>query len=316
MLRPSDYRSPWYLPGADLQTIVPHLRRIEEVSYRRQRIELVDGDFVDVDWSEKGRDSLVIIAHGLEGHSRRPYILSTVRAFNAAGWDALAWNMRACSGEMNRNVGFYHAGLTQDLAAVLACAQSEGYRRIALVGFSLGGSLILKYLGECGVQAPDELCAAATFSVPCDLADSARALHRPRNAFYLQRFMRHLRDKVRQKARARPGLIDDSGLEGLRDLYAFDARFTAPMHGYASPEAYWDSNSCTPFLSSIRVPTLVVNARNDTFLGPACYPLELVSSLQSVSMEVPAEGGHIGFPLAGGACWMEERALRFIAEEA
>jgi len=88
------------------------------------------------------------------------------------------------------------------------------------------------------------------------------------------------------------------------------------MHGYASPEAYWDSNSCTPFLNSIRVPTLVVNARNDTFLGPACYPLELVSSLQSVSMEVPAEGGHIGFPLAGGACWMEERALRFIAEEA
>ena len=165
MLIESAYRSPWYLPGADLQTVIPHLRSIRDVTYKRQRVELNDGDFVDVDWSAEGRDRLAIIVHGLEGHADRPYMRSTVRAFNRAGWDALAWNMRACSGEVNRTAGFYHAGLSADLVAVLEHAmQVRAYEYIALAGFSLGGTLIL-HLGEQG-RACRFAWAAATFSVP------------------------------------------------------------------------------------------------------------------------------------------------------
>lgn len=309
----SSYRPPWYLLGADLQTVAPHLRRIDGVIYRRERVELDDGDFVDIDWSPVDRGRLVVVAHGMEGHSRRPYMLAMVRAFNAAGWDAVAWNMRACSGEPNRTAGFYHAGLTQDIAAVIAHVRASGrYERIALVGFSLGGNLILKYLGECGAGAPSELCAAATFSVPCDLVDGARAIHRWRNRLYLQRFMRRLHAKVRDKAAVRPGLIDAEGVEQLRDLYAFDGRYTAPIHGYASPEEYWRATSCLSYLSAIRLPALIANARNDTFLGEKCYPRDAVRSLKQVLLEMPECGGHVGFPQAGGRCWMEERALRFI----
>ncbi len=308
----SRYRSPWYLPGSDLQTIAPQLRAIEGVTYRRQRLELADGDFVDVDWSTVGSERLALIAHGMEGNSRRPYMLGMAQTFNRAGWDVLAWNMRACSGESNRLPSFYHAGMTSDLEAVLQCALATGlYVEIVLVGFSLGGNLILKYLGERGLGVPQELRAAVTFSVPCDLVASAAQIHRWRNRFYLLRFMRHLRAKIRVKAQMMPGLIDTEGLGDLNDLRDFDGRFTAPMHGYADAEEYWRLNSCLAFLAGITVPSLIVNAQNDSFLAGACYPREQVVNSQYVHLELPATGGHVGFPLGGGRCWMEERALEF-----
>jgi predicted alpha/beta-fold hydrolase len=311
VLLESSYRPPRYLLGADLQTISTRLRRMEAVAYRRERLELADGDFVDLDWSQQYSRRLVIIAHGMEGHSRRPYVLGMAHAFKNAGWDALAWNMRSCSGESNRLPGFYHAGMTADLAAIVdrVCASAQ-YDSIALVGFSLGGNLILKYLGEAGAGLAGEVKAAATFSVPCDLAQSAVEIHRWRNRFYLRRFMRHLRAKVKNKAAAMPGLIDASGIDDIKDLYAFDERYTAPMHGYASAEEYWRLNSCRRYLPSIRVPALIANAENDTFLGGACYPQG--GDLSHVYWEVPAEGGHVGFPLRHSRCWMEERAREFV----
>ncbi len=307
----SSYGPPWYLRGADLQTIAPQLRRRQSVVYHRERLELADGDFVDLDWSQRASRKLVIIAHGMEGHSRRPYMLGMVDAFNTAGWDALAWNMRACSGESNRLPGFYHAGLTADLAAIIdrLCTPTR-YDSIALVGFSLGGNLILKYLGEQGALLAGVVRGAATFSVPCDLLQSVAEIHRWRNRFYLRRFMRHLRAKVKNKAATRPGLIDARGVDEIKDLYAFDGRYTAPVHGYASAEEYWRFNSCLAYLPAIRVPVLIANAANDPFLAGACYPQGV--DLPYVSWEVPAAGGHVGFPLRRGCCWMEKRALEFI----
>lgn len=312
VMQASSYTPPWYLWGSDLQTIAPQLRRVQNAAYRRERLELQDGDFVDLDWSQQSARRLAIVAHGMEGHSRRPYMLNMVHAFNGAGWDALAWNMRACSGETNRVPGFYHAGLTADLAAVIehVCAL-DGYDAIVLVGFSLGGNLILKYLGEQGSVLPSAICGGITFSVPCDLAQSAVEIHRWRNRFYLWRFMRHLRAKVKNKAAALPGLIDASGIDEIADLYAFDGRYTAPVHGYTSAEEYWRLNSCRAFLPSIRVPALIANAANDSFLAGACYPQG--ADFPYVHWEVPAAGGHVGFPLRGGGSWMEQRALEFAA---
>jgi uncharacterized protein len=311
-MRPvSKYSPPWYLRGADLQTIAPQLRRLQSIAYRRERLELEDGDFIDLDWSQGAGSKLAIIAHGMEGHSRRPYMLGMAHAFNGAGWDALAWNMRACSGQSNRLPGFYHAGLTGDLAAIIerVCAL-ECYTSIALIGFSLGGNLILKYLGEQATALRGEICGGATFSVPCDLVQSAEEIHRWRNRFYLRRFMRHLRAKVRAKAAAMPGLIDATGVDQIKDLYAFDGRYTAPVHGYASAEEYWRLNSCLAYLPSIRVPVLIANAANDTFLAGACYPQG--ADFPYVQWDIPTAGGHVGFPLRHGGCWMEERALGFV----
>ena len=311
----SSYRPPWYLPGPDLQSIAPQIaRRLPPIIYRRQRITTADGDFLDLDWSEIGAQRLAIITHGMEGHSRRPYMLGMVAAFNRAGWDAMAWNMRGCSEDPNRTPGFYHAGLTEDLAAVVDAVRERRDCAIALVGFSLGGSLILKYLGEQGNRAP--ICAAVSFSVPFDLADSAAQLHRRRNAFYLRRFLRHFRAKVRAKAAAMPGAIDATGVERIRDLHTFDARYTIPLHGFDSVEEYWRVNSCVDYLPGVTIPALVVNGRNDTFLGPRCYPIAQVRDLPAVQLEMPKDGGHVGFPAGGGRCWSEDRAVEFAVTNA
>lgn len=311
IVEPSSYRPPWYLPGPDLQSIAPQvIRRLPPVDYRRQRIDTADGDFLDLDWSEIGGDKLAIVAHGLEGHSRRPYMLGMVGAFNRAGWDAMVWNMRGCSEEPNRTPGFYHGGLTDDLAAVVASALAyKAYAAIALIGFSMGGSLILKYLGERGQAAP--IAASVSFSVPFDLADCAGQLHRRRNTFYLHRFLRGFRIKIRAKAALMPDAISVEGLGEIRDLRDYDARYTVPIYGFASVEEYWRVNSCLDFLPGIAVPSLIVNGRNDPFLGAKCYPVDQIRGLEQVFLEMPQGGGHVGFPASGGRCWSEARAVDF-----
>lgn len=312
----SSYRSPWYLPGGDLQSIAPQVaRHLAQIDYRRERIDTSDGDFLDLDWREVGSDKLAIVAHGMEGHSRRPYMLGMVAAFNGAGWDALAWNMRGCSEEPNRTLGFYHAGLTGDLEAVIGSAlRHKTYGAMVLIGFSLGGSLILKYLGERGRDAPDPVVASVSFSVPFDLGDCVEQLDRWRNTFYLRRFMRGFRAKVWAKAAAMPGAVSTEGLDEIRDLHAYDERYTVPIHGFASAEEYWRQNSCLAFLPGIAVPSLVVNGRNDPFLGAKCYPVDQIRGLEQVFLEMPKGGGHVGFPAGGGRCWSEERALEFVGE--
>jgi len=170
------------------------LRKINGV-YEHERLELPDGDFLDLDWMGGNSAKLVIISHGLEGSSERHYSKGVAHYFHQRGWDALAWNCRGCSGEMNRLPRFYHHGATEDIAAVIEHAIQKKYSHIALVGFSLGGSMSLKYVGERKDQLPVQIKSIATFSVPCDLGSSARELDRPRNKFYLHRFLKKLEKK-------------------------------------------------------------------------------------------------------------------------
>jgi hypothetical protein len=313
----SSYRPPFLLHNGHLQTIVPTLfRRVEGVVYTRMRVATPDGDFLDLDTSSVGADRVVVVAHGLEGSSNRPYVLGMVKAFNRAGWDAIAWNFRGCGGEPNRRLRSYHSGASEDLEAVLNRVSSTGrYGCVGLVGFSMGGNIVLKYLGERGERVDSRIRAAAAFSVPCDLGTAALEMGRKVNALYMKRFLRMLHEKIRAKMELFPGRIDDHGYERIRTFREFDERYTAPLCGFESAEDYWARASSKPFLSAIRVPSLLVNALDDPFLPPSCYPLAEAASSRFLFLETPQTGGHVGFVSFPNhaAFWAETRAVEFLA---
>jgi uncharacterized protein len=314
----SSYRAPIFLCNGHLLTVYPNLaRRVFDVRYQRRRIPTPDGDFLDLDQSSIGSDRVVIIAHGLEGNSSRPYILGMVRAFNRGGWDAVAWNFRGCSGEPNRTLRFYHSGDTPDLHTVLSHVMAlEAYRCISLVGFSLGGNIVLKYLGEQRESIAPEVCAAVAFSVPCDLRSGAQKMALPVNAFYMRRFLSMLHEKVRAKMELFPGRLDDEGFARMTTFKEFDERYTAALHGFADAEDYWRKASSKPLLKDIRIPTLLVNARDDPFLAALCYPREEARQNPCLFLETPVHGGHVGFVSFStrGEYWSEARAREFIAD--
>ena len=304
---------PLYLFNGHLETIVPSMFRKVEGSYVRERLELTDGDFLDLDWMQGHSNKLIIISHGLEGSSERHYSKGAAHYFYERGWDALAWNCRGCSGEMNRLPRFYHHGATEDLAAVIDHAVQKKYSHIALVGFSMGGSMSLKYLGERKGQFPAEIKATVAFSVPCDLGDSARELDKPNKKFYLNRFLKKLEKKIRSKSTRYPELISVEGIEKINSFRMFDNRYTAPLHGFADADDFYQKASSRQYLSTIQIPTLIVNALNDPFLPESCYPFDIARTHEHLHLETPERGGHVGFSLAGKKeSWMEVRAYEFI----
>jgi uncharacterized protein len=313
----SSYRPAFWLHNGHLQTVVPTLfRRVDGVFYDRVRVATPDGDFLDLDISRVGADRVVLIAHGLEGSSLRPYVLGMVRAFNGAGWDCVAWNFRGCSGEPNRRLRSYHSGASEDLEAVLAGVRgSDRYGCIGLVGFSMGGNIVLKYLGERGDRVDSRIRGAAVFSVPCDLASAALKMGERVNSLYMRRFLRMLHGKVRAKMELFPGRIDDRDYRRIRTFKEFDDRYTAPLCGFESAEDYWTRASSKPFLEAIRVPSLLVNALDDPFLPPACYPYDEARRSAFLFLETPRTGGHVGFISRGdnGEYWTESRAVGFLS---
>jgi uncharacterized protein len=313
---PSSFRPPLWLRGGHLQTILPTLiRRAPHVAYERERFITPDDDFLDLDWSRMGYRRLAIMSHGLEGNATRAYVRGMVRAVNDAGWDALAWNYRGCSGEPNRLLRSYHSGASDDLAVVIDhVARSEHYDSIALIGFSLGGNITLKYLGEHGDGAHPLVHAGIAFSVPCDLASSAHKLAERAQAVYMRRFMSTLREKIRSKEHLLPADITIDGIDDVRTFLEFDDRYTAPIHGYRDGPDYWKRASSRPCLGAIARPALLVNALDDPFLTPECYPFAEAERSTCFSFEAPAHGGHVGFMEGGGRYWAETRAVRFLDE--
>lgn len=310
------YEAPWWLPGAHLQTIVPSLsRRHRRVTLENERLELPDGDFLDLEWKRDGRKRLAILCHGLEADAGASYIQMTARILSEHGWDILAWSYRGCGEEMNRLPRFYHSGATEDLASVIRHALEEHpAEKIDLVGFSLGGNLVLKHLGELSDEAPPRLHRAVAFSVPCDLACSSRTLDTVFNRHvYMRRFIRTLADKVRRKHGIFPDDLDPRGLNSIRTFREFDDRYTAPLHGFQDAEDYWTRSSSKDFLERIRIPSLLVNALNDPFLGQGCFPRDQAGRNPRLILETPEGGGHLGFRSRDhGDDWMGLRAARFL----
>lgn len=280
----------------------------------REVLATPDDDELHLDWYRQGSGRLAIVSHGLEGHSQRPYVLGLARALLKEGWDVLAWNFRSCGGVMNRQPRFYHSGATGDLRLVVNRALGESYQALFLSGFSMGGNLTLLYLAEQGERVDSRICGAVGYSVPCDLAGSADMLALPSRKIYMQRFLRDLKAKMEEKAERFPDLIDVSGFDDIQRFHEFDDRYTAPLHGFASARDYWARCSALGRLRDIRVPALMVNASDDPFLSPACFPESRRQLGQYVRLEAPRWGGHVGFVehARDGFYWSERRALAFV----
>lgn len=302
--------------NADASTIyAAKLRKVELPVYERERIELSDGDFIDLDWSytqNAKSDKLVILMHGLAGNTDRAYIKGMARVFNKNHWDALAMNFRGCSGELNRFFRSYHAGASDDIAEVITHVLSlQKYSKIALVGFSLGGNMLMKYLGE-NRSIPDNIVGGAGISVPCDLSGSLGAITRMRNFVYSKRFELNLKQHLFARAEKFPDHIQKKQISACKSLRDIDDLYTSRAHGYENAADYYKKTSALNFLSEIKRPVLILSAKNDSFLSPECYPYELAENSEELFLETPNYGGHVGFVTKSSTYYHEKRALEFI----
>jgi uncharacterized protein len=308
------YSPPRFLFSPHLETIFPSLiRRVSLQPYLRERIATPDDDFLDLDWLTNNSKKLVIISHGLEGNSTRAYIKGMAKVFFKNSYDVLAWNYRGCSEEMNRQLRFYHSGATDDLNVVVDHAiDKKGYSEIYLVGFSLGGNITLKFLGEN--QPREEVKKGVAISVPLDLKTSCEKISQPGNWIYSRRFLKSLKLKIATKAAQMKGL-DIAGLNKIKTLKEFDDRYTAPLHGFKDAHDYYAKCSSLYFLTGIKTPTLIVNTTNDPFLSKECFPTELIKEHPFITMEILLRGGHVGFTQfnKNGLYWSEQRAFDFIS---
>ena len=321
------YRAPWWLPGGHAQTIYASLFTPRpRVDFRRERWDTPDGDFIDLDWLAQDSGSgiqdsatapLVTLFHGLEGSSRSHYAAALMAAVRDAGWRGVVVHFRGCSGEPNRLPRAYHSGDAQEIDWILRRLreQNAGVTLFA-AGVSLGGNALLKWLGESGADACPVVERAAAVSAPLDLMISGDALGRGFNLLYARHFLVTLKPKALAKHALHPGLLDAARIRSARTLRAFDDVVTAPLHGYRDTDDYWTRASSKPGLADIRVPTLVLNARNDPFLPPEALsaPHEVGPA---VTLEQPEEGGHCGFvsgPFPGNLGWLPARVLRFFGE--
>ena len=313
------FNSPFWLPEGHTQSIYPALFRHVILPHQpiRERLNTDDGDFLDVDWyvnqGDLDKNPLLIISHGLEGSSDRQYVKGLIHVMQSQGYNILAWNYRSCSGEINRALRFYHSGATDDLDFIIRLAHSRGANQISLAGFSLGGNLTLKWLGEQGEKPPHFIRKAVAFSVPLHLSSSSRKLARLENRIYTHRFLQTLLKKVNEKSAFYPSDLTKGMLANIKSLKDFDEVITGPLHGFKGAEDSYEQNSALYFLDKIRIPVLIVNAQNDPFLSEECIPYEWAKSSDFVHLEAPNEGGHCGFYPKNyqGITWSEQRATEW-----
>lgn len=298
-----NYVAPSWLPGGHLQTIWSALysRRVlgARPEYRRERWTTPDADFIDVDWMV-GEDApartLLVLFHGLEGSSRSHYAEAFAGFARSHGIAFAVPHFRGCSGELNYGPRAYHSGDFEEIGWVLQRLRQQHQGPILAVGVSLGGNALLRWAEEMGAAAAQVVSGIAAVSSPIDLAAGGHAIGRGFNRqVYTRMFLNTMKPKALQKLAQHPGLFNRAALLAARDLYAFDNVFTAPLHGFKSTEDYWTRGSAKPHLHLIRIPALVVNARNDPFVPAWCLPSPSDVGAY-VTLWQPAHGGHVGFP--------------------
>ena len=311
----STYKPPFWAKKSFVSTVFSGLARtVSGVLQTRERIELYDGDFIDLDWSyaQQSSDKVIILLHGLEGNAQRPYITGTAKLFNENGVDACAVNFRGCSGEPNRLYRSYHSGATEDLEAVIDyILKQDKYSDIYIKGISLGANMALKYAGE-REQLPKALKGIVAVSSPCYLKESCDALMSLKNRHYAIRFLAHLKDKLKPKLEQFPQDISTADFNSIKTLVDFDEVYTSKAHGFKNALDYYKQSSSLQYLASITIPTLIINALNDSFLSAECYPVKEAKQNPNLYLEMPKYGGHVGFIDKGNVYYNEKRALEFI----
>ena len=310
----STYKPSFYFKNGFISTVYSGLVRRVSLKQERERITLKDGDFLDLDWSFSNSKSnkLIILLHGLEGNGQRPYMTGTANHFNNNGLDAVCINFRGCSGENNLKYYSYHSGATEDLHAVIQHAiLSKNYSEIYLKGFSLGGNIILKYLGEHHA-IPDQVKASIAVSIPCDLYGSCKELHKLKNKLFHDRFLRDLVKHLKEKQKLFPEELSIELINTIKTLIEFDTIYTSKAHGFKDALDYYKKSSSLQFLHNIKTPTLIINALNDSFLSSECYPVKEAKRNPNLYLEMPNYGGHAGFVDKKNVYYNEKRALDFI----
>ncbi|GAA4900300.1 alpha/beta fold hydrolase [Flaviramulus aquimarinus] len=310
----STYKPRFYFKNGFISTVYSGLVRRVSLKQERERIILKDEDFLDLDWSfaKVKSDKLIILLHGLEGNGQRPYMTGTAKLFNENDIDAVCVNFRGCSGEDNLKYYSYHSGATGDLEEIINhVVSNKKYSKIYLKGISLGANIILKYLGERHI-VPAQIKAAIAVSVPCYLMGSAKELHTFKNKLYHDRFLKHLVSKLKAKQKRFPELLSNEKLNSIKTLTSFDNIYTSKAHGFEDALDYYFRCSSLQFLSNIKTPTLIINALNDSFLSPECFPVKEAKSSSNLHLEMPNHGGHAGFIDKKNVYYNEKRALEFI----
>ena len=310
------YKPSIFFRNGNIATIYSGLIRKVKLNQKRERITLSDGDFLDLDWSfaKQKSNKLIILLHGLEGNAQRPYVTGPAKLFNENGVDAVCVNFRGCSGEPNIKYRSYHSGATEDLEEVIThILDNKNYTEIYINGFSLGGNMTLKYVGE-NQELPEQIKGVIAVSVPCFLEGSANELHKLKNKPYAIRFKKHLVEKLKPKLLQFPENISAEEIRSIKLLKDFDAIYTSKAHGFKDAKEYYTKSSSLQFLPNINVPTLIINALNDSFLSPECYPIKEAKNNKNIHLEMPNYGGHVGFVSKGKYYYNELRALEFIKQ--
>jgi len=314
----SSFTPAWWLRNRHAQTIWPNLfRRHPALPLIRERLELPDGDFIDLDWTAKNHNPIVLLLHGLEGNAESHYIKGLLNHLVQINFQAVTMHFRGCSGEVNRLPRAYHSGDTEDLAFVVKQLTTRfPDRPIYGIGFSLGGNVLLKWLGET-IQA-NPLRAAVAVSVPFDLANAAQQLNQGSSRLYQAYLVRKLQRSLRLRLNNVTLPVDSTKALSCKTIREYDDCVTAPLHGFVSADDYYRKSSSRQFLSTIEIPSLIIHAQDDPFMTADAIPTA-AELADKVTLELSARGGHVGF-IEGyfpfkARYWLEQRISQFLIEQ-
>lgn len=315
----SDFFPSLAFRSGHLSTVYRPLFMKETHRYKRVRIETWDDDFIDLDFSTVDSSTLVLLIHGLEGSSESKYMLSASTELNKEGFDTVSFNLRGCSGEDNRLLQTYHSGKTEDVDFVVSyLLDNYNYEKLMIVGYSLGGNLTLKYLGEYADKISSKVIGGIAVSVPIDLASSGKKMATLKNKIYMDEFLKTLRLKVLEKAHKFPDFqLDKDKLFKAKIFKDFDALYTAPVFGFDSPEDYWEKASSKPYIPKITKPALLITSLDDPFLSEECFPYDEANTMDNFYLLVTKYGGHVGFISSfkqQNNRWLEQKIIRFLKD--
>lgn len=316
MIINSEFRPAWWCKHRHLQTIFPRLRKQPSLILKHEQLDLPDGDFLDLAWTEDTEDKnspIIILLHGLEGSINSPYARGILKTISDNHWQGVLMHFRGCSGRHNRLDRSYHSGETGDLHTFINILNNRyPHRSLAAIGISLGGNVLLKYLGEQNKQC--QLSAAMAVSVPFDLADGAIALNKGFAWFYQRHLINSLQKKFRDKFKNKPAPVDIDRLSEWTDFYSFDHNVTAPIHGFESADDYYTRSSSKQFLKQISIPTFLLHSKDDPFMSLMSIPNDSELSPE-VTLELANHGGHVGFIFGNNPFnaqyWIEKRLVEF-----